>query len=97
MHECIAKHLDMLGKKAKDKVTGYEGVIDGISFDLYGCIQASIKPPMTKDGEVPQGYWFDVTRLEIKSNKRVVEQPRFDLGYVAEGRKGAAPKPTQRA
>lgn len=91
------RHIELLGYRAKDKVTGYAGVIDSVCFDAYGCIQISLRPPMNKDGELPNGCWFDVTRLEIDTKKRVIEMPNFYQGYVAEGRKGASVKPTLRA
>ena len=91
------RHIELLGYKAKDKITGFSGVIDSICFDLYGCVQASLKPPVDKDGKIPEAYWFDVTRLEIKTNKRVVDMPDFYQGYVAEGKKGPADKPVSYA
>ena len=91
------KHIELLGFRAKDKVTGFEGVIDSVCFDAYGCIQVSLKPPMNKDGEVPQGYWFDVTRVVVDNSQRIVDLPDFYQGYVAEGKKGAAQKPTHKA
>lgn len=92
------KHIELLGLKAKDKITGLEGVIDSVCFDLYGCIQASVKPVKLDDeGKIRDGYWVDVTRLEIKSGKRVMEVPNFNEGYVAEGKKGPADKPQSRA
>jgi hypothetical protein len=87
------KHIELLGYKAQDKVTGYKGVIDSVCFDLYGCVQVSLKPPMDKDGKIQSGHWFDVTRLEINTKKRIVDMPNFYEGYVAEGRKGPAEKP----
>lgn len=90
------KHIELLGYKAKDKVTGFAGVIDSMCFDLYGCIQASLKPPMNDKGEIPQGYWVDVTRLEVNTKKRIVELPNFYEGYVANGKKGATDKPQQK-
>ena len=95
--ETYEKHINLLGLKGTDKITGYKGVVDSVCFDLYGCIQVSLKPPMTKEGEVPAGCWFDVTRVKIESKKRVVDMPNFYEGYVAEGRKGSASKPTQKA
>ena len=90
----IKKHIDLLGHKATDKVTGFTGVITSISFDLYGCIQAVITPPVdSKKGEYNSGNWFDVTRLNIPSNKKVMEVPEYSNGYIAEGKKGAADKP----
>ena len=40
----IKKHLDLLGHKVKDKVSGFQGVVISMSFDLYGCIQADVRP-----------------------------------------------------
>jgi len=91
------RHIELLGYKAKDKVTGFKGVIDSVCFDAYGCIQVSIKPPLDKDGRIPESYWFDVTRCTVDEKKRVIDMPNFYEGYVAEGRKGAAVKPSLRA
>ncbi len=89
------EQIELLGHKAKDKVTGFTGVIDSISFDLYGCIQVALKPAeLDKEGKIKDSYWFDITRIAITSKKRVIDAPRFDLGYVADGKKGAAQKPT---
>jgi hypothetical protein len=87
------KHLEKLGLKAKDVVTGYSGVITTISFDLYGCVQCIITPPIDEDGEIKHGNWFDITRVKILDNNPVMQQPDFDKGYVAEGKKGCSIKP----
>lgn len=90
----IKKHINLLGHKATDKITGFTGVITSISFDLYGCIQAVITPPADSDkGEYKSGNWFDVTRLDITSGSKIMEVPEYSNGYIAEGRKGAAEKP----
>lgn len=89
----IQQHIDKLGRKAKDKVTGFKGVVSSVSFDLYGCIQAVVTPPATKDGKCEDGRWFDIQRLEIEDSKRVMEVPDYDNGYIAEGRKGPCEKP----
>lgn len=91
------KHINLLGYRAKDKITGYWGVIESVYFDLYGCIQVSLRPRMNEKGEVSNGYWFDVTRVEILPQERVVSMPNFYDGYTAEGKKGAADKPNFRA
>lgn len=92
MQESI-KHMDLLGLKAKDKVTGFTGVIATMSFDLYGCVQAVLTPPVDKDGEMKDGKWFDVTRLKILDDTPVMDQPDFSKGYIAQGKKGCADKP----
>ena len=96
-NETYKKHIELLGFKAKDKITGFYGVIDSVCFDLYGCIQVSLKPTVDKDGKIPESFWFDVTRLEIEDHNRIVDMPDFYQGYVAEGKKGPANKPMCRA
>ena len=93
--ETIKKHIELLGYPATDKITGFKGVITSMSFDLYGCVQAAITPSAdTEKGEYKVGNWFDVTRLEITNTERVMDIPEYSKGYIAEGRKGAADKPS---
>lgn len=70
-------HINLLGQKARDRVTGFEGVVASISFDLYGCIQAVLSPPLDKDGKMQDGRWFDIHRLEIVDAARVMPVPAF--------------------
>lgn len=86
-------HAEILGCKAKDKVTGFTGILTSLSFDLYGCVQFVISPPMDKEGNIPAGKWFDANRIEVLDYTPVMDQPKFDAGYIAEGRKGCAEKP----
>lgn len=74
----IKESLELLGRRAKDKVTTFEGVITTISFDLYGCIQAVLAPPIDKDGKIPEGRWFDVNRLDVSESPAVMPLPDFD-------------------
>ncbi|MBC8053766.1 MAG: hypothetical protein H7Y13_11945 [Sphingobacteriaceae bacterium] len=53
-----------LGEKAKDKVTGFEGIIIGRAEYLTGCDQYGLTPP-AKDGKVEKNEWFDEGRIEI--------------------------------
>ena len=90
----VQAHIsELLGRKVKDKVTGFSGVVSSVSFDLYGCVQGIVTPPVAKDGTVPDSRWFDVPRLQVLNKKPVMPLPDFEQGYVAEGRKGAAEKP----
>lgn len=88
------KHMNLLGLTARDKVTGFEGVVSTVSFDLYGCIQAVLVPPLDKEGKKQDGCWFDVSRLTVVNDTPVMEVPDFTEGPVAEGRKGPAEKPS---
>ncbi|MFG6376126.1 MAG: hypothetical protein K1W05_09445 [Desulfovibrio sp.] len=55
---------EWLGKKAKDKVTGFEGIITAKVIYLYGCAQYGIAPA-AKDGKVGDTCYFDEGRIEI--------------------------------
>jgi len=93
--ENVRQHLTILGKKAKDKITKVSGIATSISFDLYGCIQATIDRGVDKDGKSYPYDWYDVGRLIIKG-KPVMKVPDFEFGEVAKGRKGPATKAPMR-
>ena len=79
------RHLDLLGRKVSDKVTGFEGIVTTVSFDLFGCIQAGVT---AKDDKFK---WLDIRRV-ISGRRITIDIPDFNLGYIAEGRKGAVDK-----
>jgi len=85
-------HIDLLGHKVKDAVTGFEGVVTSMSFDLYGCIQAIVTPEVDKKGEKGESHWFDVSRLKVLTKQPVMALPDFEAGYVAAGGKGPESK-----
>jgi hypothetical protein len=60
----ITKHLDLLGKRVRDKITKFEGGVESIRFDVFGCIQANVVA-LVADKEVPVNYSFDVSRLDV--------------------------------
>jgi hypothetical protein len=53
-----------LGALAKDKITGFEGIITGHVKYLYGCDQYGLTPP-AKDGKIGDTQYFDEGRIEI--------------------------------
>ena len=57
--------MENLGKKAKDKITGYEGIITAKVSYLYGCDQYGINPGVDKDGKLKDIIYFDIGRIEI--------------------------------
>ncbi len=71
-------HIDLLGKTVRDRVTGFQGVASTVSFDLYGCVQAVVSPPVDKDGKKGDGHWFDVNRLEVIDHARKMPVPAFE-------------------
>lgn len=54
-----------LGVKAKDKITGFTGIVTGKASYLTGCDQYLVQPKCKEDGEMTDGRWFDEQRLEI--------------------------------
>ena len=56
--------MEILGREARDKITGFQGVITAKIQYLYGCAQYSLTSP-AKDGELKEGQWFDEGRIEI--------------------------------
>ena len=89
----VQKHLALLGHKVKDKVTGIEGIVATIGFDLYGCIQAIINRGVDKDGKTLDQMWLDVSRLTVLTENPVMTPPNYDFGPIAEGRQGSAERP----
>ena len=57
--------MEKLGKEAKDKITGFTGIITCKINYLYGCTQYGLTPMVDKDGKYPDTKWFDEGRLEI--------------------------------
>ena len=53
------------GLEAKDKVTGFKGIITAVSLYMYGCAQYCITPPIGADGKTGNNEWFDDGRIEI--------------------------------
>ncbi len=86
-------HLELLGFRVKDRVTGFEGVVSSVCFDLYGCIQAVVNPGLDKDGKPRDSHYFDIGRLEATSDDPVMQAPDFENINVAAGQKGPAEKP----
>lgn len=91
----VSRHLSLLGRTATDKVTKFRGTVTTISFDLYGCVQAIVTPPVGEKLELRDGRWFDVCRLHVYG-ERCMEPPNFEEGPEARGEKGGYDKPLPR-
>jgi len=68
-----------LGAKARDKITGFTGIIDAEARWINGCNKYSLQPPVDKEGKVPVSYWFDELNIEI------LELPKIKDKKVATG------------
>lgn len=72
------EHLKLLGFRVLDVVTGAEGVVESICFDLYGCVQAIVRPKVDEKGILQEGRWFDMKRLKAVSDAPVMPVPTFE-------------------
>ncbi len=54
-----------LGKRLRDRVTGFEGVAIGATIWLNGCERVVVQPGVDKDGKIPESVSVDGEQLEI--------------------------------
>ena len=57
--------MENLGKRAKDKITGLEGIIVARAVHLFGCATYALAPQVLADGKPVPSTWFDEGRIEI--------------------------------
>jgi hypothetical protein len=74
----LSSYFDLLGRQIKDKISGQEGICDALTFDLFGCIQIAIAPPVDKDGKFVDGRMLDVHRIQVvDADTRVMPHASF--------------------
>lgn len=80
-----------LGQKAKDKITGFEGILTARHQYITGCDQYQLSPDgLDEDGKLKEMYSFDEGRIEILGpgiTKKDVESdkpggPQFQSKHV---------------
>lgn len=55
-----------LGDKAKDKISGFTGIVTGYYRYLNGCVRLNLEPDkLSKDGNVQDGRVFDIEQLVL--------------------------------
>ena len=54
-----------LGQEARDKITGFRGIVTGKAYYMYGCTRYCMVPKVSKDGKTGESEWFDEGRIEI--------------------------------
>lgn len=87
------EYINFLGMTGEDRITGLRGVIESISFDLYGCVQFALKPPLDKDAKIQPGCWFDSNRIKVDVEiERKMPVPTF-AKHPAQHDHGPAEKP----
>lgn len=61
-----------LGWTAKDKITGFQGVITGRCEYLTGCNQVLLSPPVDEKGAHRDACWYDEQRCERVGDTEIV-------------------------
>ena len=67
-----------LGKEAKDKVTGFQGIVTGKAEYLTGCHQFLVQPKCENNGAYPDAQWLDEGRLDFVGDALTKDNVRGD-------------------
>lgn len=68
--------LIKLGDKARDSITGYEGIVVARCEWLNGCVRSTLQPArLLKDGSVPKMETFDETQLLLVEPTTSIQAP----------------------
>jgi hypothetical protein len=65
----MAKKKIELGDIARDRITGFEGVVVCVDKWLHGCVRMVLQPRELKDGNPIDSHSFDEPQLELVSKK----------------------------
>jgi hypothetical protein len=74
-----------LGDLVRDRITGFEGVVECISEWLNSCRRITVKPIFLKDGVTVKNETFDAPQLEV------IEAGYFDKPVIRKGEKTGGP------
>lgn len=66
-----------LGDLVKDKITGFEGVVECISEWLNACRRITVRPTILKDGLPIDSHTFDEPQLDIVK-AGYIDLPKFN-------------------
>lgn len=59
-----------LGDEAKDPVSGFKGIVVGITTYLNGCDRVMIQGKAQRDGKIPDNH-FDEPQLTVVKRKKI--------------------------
>lgn len=84
-----------LGDIAKDKISGFTGVVVARIDYLTGCTQYRLQPQSLHEGKPVDGFWFDDIVLQPCHDAAPVElvKPEFAGAFPPGGPVVAMPKP----
>ncbi len=67
-----------IGDRAKDKITGYQGIVIGINDHAFGCKHIYLKKEgLNKEKKPDECESFDIQRIDVLAKKAVPYTPRI--------------------
>lgn len=73
----------MLGKKVRDTVSGFEGIITSRVEYINGCVQFCVTPKVVKDNIRPDSEYIDEAQIEIIKEEKVEIESKRTGGHQA--------------
>lgn len=71
-----------LGRKVKDRITGFTGITTGRCVYLTGCNQVLVAPGVGADGSLRDSHWIDEQKIEYVDDSVISldngQTPGFD-------------------
>lgn len=58
-----------LGDRARDRISGFEGIVIGISQWLHGCRRISLQPEDLRDGKPMEHHTFDEPQVMLLAER----------------------------
>ena len=74
-----------LGDRARDRVSGFQGIVVGRSEYLIGCTHICLQPEGADDGKLKDSAWFDEPRLEVVATGVHPQSSFIDAGTAETG------------
>lgn len=60
-----------LGQTVTDRITGFTGMVVGITLWLHGCNRCGVQSAELKDGKPIDHQWFDEQQLTTKPKAKI--------------------------
>lgn len=67
-----------LGDVARDRISGFQGVVTSITHFLSQCTRVSLSPQGLHDGKPIEAHWFDITHIEVLERGSFATKPFQD-------------------
>lgn len=97
----VAAGIDLLGYEYSQIMTGFIGNATIVSFDLYGCIEVGLQPPVDKDGKNQDARWIHssfVKRTTASAKRKISPVDFLENDTPAKHYdRGSSPKPAPRS